>query len=380
MTSRHARLRQALLASGAVLGTAYASAVFATPAGAATTVTLTNGALTVVGDEASNALVVGRTTDGILTVNGVPALGGTAQVARTTVIRMEGGGGNDTLTIDERGGAMPRAEMVGGTGNDRLTGGSAADSLLGGDGVDSIAGNGGVDTLVGDGGNDKVVGGRGDDFVLLGADADEFTWNPGDGSDHVDGDDGTDTLRFNGSNANELLEVSSAGTRTSLFRNIANVRMSLGGFERLTITTSAGADLVQVGDLSGTGTTVVQVAQGPDPDFDVVAVTGTSGNDRIRVGGPSAAGITVSGLATTVQATGAESLDVRGLGGNDVIDAGRLTGGSIRLTESGNNGDDTLVGTPGNDILLGGDGNDRLEGRGGVDVLDGGPGDNVIIR
>ncbi|MET1007670.1 MAG: hypothetical protein ABWX96_19125, partial [Propionibacteriaceae bacterium] len=86
------------------------------------------------------------------------------------------------------------------------------------------------------------------------------------------------------------------------------------------------------------------------------------------------------GLPTTVQITGAEGLDVRGLAGDDVIDGARLGGGVVALGASGGDGDDTLVGTSGNDTLRGDDGDDRLEGRGGTDVLDGGRGDNVIIR
>jgi Ca2+-binding RTX toxin-like protein len=67
-----------------------------------------------------------------------------------------------------------------------------------------------------------------------------------------------------------------------------------------------------------------------------------------------------------------------------VIDASKLTPGTVSLTEDGDNGstgagDDLLIGSPGDDKLFGEAGDDRLEGRGGHDVLDGGTGNNVII-
>ena len=70
--------------------------------------------------------------------------------------------------------------------------------------------------LIGGDGNDNVIGGRGDDVAFLGAGNDRFTWNPGDGSDIVEGQDGVDILQFNGSNANENIDVSANGGRVRL--------------------------------------------------------------------------------------------------------------------------------------------------------------------
>jgi Ca2+-binding RTX toxin-like protein len=89
---------------------------------------------------------------------------------------MNGGGGNDNLSLDETNGALPGASNFGGDGNDVIKGGSE---------------------------NDFVDGGAGNDIVFLGAGDDTFRWNPGNGSDTVEGQAGNDTMVFNGSDASE---------------------------------------------------------------------------------------------------------------------------------------------------------------------------------
>jgi Ca2+-binding RTX toxin-like protein len=65
--------------------------------------------------------------------------------------------------------------------------------------------------------------------------------------------------------------------------------------------------------------------------------------------------------------------------GNDVIDASRLAAGTVtQLIENGNEGNDTLIGSPGHDQLFGGPGTDRFEERGGNDLTDAVPGEVVI--
>jgi hypothetical protein len=132
------RLRRAILAFGAALGTASAALIFATPAHAATTVTFADGVLTITGDAGDNGLVVGSissedTIDRIITLNGTEVLGGTVPVAAVSVLRMEGGEGNDIVTFDQSNGVLPPGELIGGPGNDKLTGGSGADTLIGGE-------------------------------------------------------------------------------------------------------------------------------------------------------------------------------------------------------------------------------------------------------
>lgn len=376
-------LRRVIVATAAALGATYASALFAAPAQAATTVTMDRGVLAIEGDGARNSLVVGQTPRGVITLNGAAVLEGAATIGDVNLIVADGGPGDDTLRVDETNGTMPSTLLIGGAGNDQLSGGSGDDQLFGGDGIDAIDGRVGDDTLLGQAGNDKIIGGRGTDFVLSGEDADQFTWNPGDGSDVVEGGAGKDTLLFNGSAASEIVRLSTDGGHLRLTRNVAAVTMSVGGFELVRTDLSSGEDLVDVTDMTGAGTTQLQVALTPTSNgdaSDAVRLTGTSGADRIRITGPSITGtVIVSGLPATVLVTGTDALQVQGLAGNDVIDAAGLSVGAVVLSEFGGADNDILVGTPGNDTLRGDDGDDRLEGRGGDDTLDGGGGENVII-
>jgi Ca2+-binding RTX toxin-like protein len=387
--------RRATLAAGAVIATACASVLFAAPANAATTITLTGGVLAIDGDAADNGFIVGRTPAGTITLNGSKVLGGAATVTNVEVVRMDGAGGNDTLRFDESNGAMPTGKFIGGEGRDKLVGGSQADSLSGDEGID------------------RIDGGPGDDIVSMGDDSDEFTWNPGDGNDRVDGDAGKDTLLFNGSDpiasdgfaTVEELSFDSVESRTEIRRDFfrtapvitdeTNV-VSVTGFELVKANLGRGTNKVFFQDgFSGSDVSVLRVDVGPpnnDPNrdrgqfntatfFTASFFNGTLGADRIRIGGSPAAGATVTGLGPTVVITRPQELSVFDGGGDDVIDAGLMAAGTVssRLIVHGGAGNDTLVGHPGNDLLSGGDGDDRLEGRGGDDILDGGPGHNVVI-
>src|SRR5262245_64790255 len=125
------RMTRRLLA-GSVLA-AGALAVTSVPAMAATTATFSAGVLTVNGDSLANNITVSRNAAGTILVNGgaVSVVGGTPTVANTAQIRVNGLGDNDTLTISEVNGALPAAELFGGSGNDVLTGGSGDDQLFG---------------------------------------------------------------------------------------------------------------------------------------------------------------------------------------------------------------------------------------------------------
>lgn len=371
----------ALVAGASMIGAvALASPAHAAPPGV--TVTLSGVVLTVTGDAAANSLVVGRTPAGVITLNGSAALGGTATVTSVLDVVMLGGGGNDTLRIDESAGPMPRIEFLGGEGNDTLDGGARADSLLGGPGADAITGKGGDDNLVGDAGNDKVIGGPGNDAVTLGTDSDEFTWNPGDGDDRVDADAGKDTLKFNGGDAEELVNLTPDGPRVQVFLPTPSggrlVEMSVRGFELMNIN-MADAPLrqVRVNDMPDAGVGVVHLKFG-SPEDSSVLFRGTLGPDRIRIAGTPDSGVTVFGLSETVLIDDTHQVTVTGGDGDDVIDAGGLAAGTVRFEAFGGqapvnsgftDGADTLIGTPGDDFLSGGTGADRIDGRGGNDLI-----------
>src|SRR5262249_10166825 len=98
----------------------------------------------------------------ILVNNGAVTIqGGPATIFNTGVIQISGLGGNDTFSLNEANGALPRAIIDGGDGNDILSVGSGNDTLgcracnatyrfdadmsLGSDTIDESGG--GVDTL-----------------------------------------------------------------------------------------------------------------------------------------------------------------------------------------------------------------------------------------
>jgi Ca2+-binding RTX toxin-like protein len=334
------------------------------------------------------------------------------------VITVSGGSGNDTISLDGTNGALPRAVILGGDGNDVITGGAGIDQLFGQQGDDTLLGMGGSDVLDGGDGNDFMDGGTGDDRlngeegddVLIGGDGidvisgnqgddlliggagnDLFPWGPGDGSDVVEGQAGFDALQFDGSDADERIDLSANGERLRLTRDVGNVTLDVNDVEHVNLTPVDGADTLTVHDLSGTDVTEVNIDliafDGGDGQVDTVIVNGTNSDDAIRVAEDTFAGdarTTVLGLAAQVNITDANAANARlmvnALNGDDTVDASGLSADAILLTEDGGNGDDLLVGGAGDDTLLGGNGDDLLIGGPGQDVLDGGHGHNHLVR
>ena len=104
----------------------------------------------------------------------MPIQGDTPTVANTGQIQVFGGSFNSNIiTLDETNGALPRAVLKGGEGNDTLVGGSGDDFL-----------DGGLD------GNDVLIGGAGNDTFLLNAGTFGF------GNKVIEGGAGTDTIQF----------------------------------------------------------------------------------------------------------------------------------------------------------------------------------------
>ena len=140
-----------------------------------------------------------------------------------------------------------------------------------------------------------------------------------------------------------------------------------------------------VNDLSGTDVSEglrqpCGGGSGGDGQADTIIVNATNGDDVIQIVNVNGV-VRVLGLATTVEIfnfDGNDRLVIKGLGGDDVIEASGLSG--LLLTGDGGNGDDVLIGGAGADSLIGGPGDDVLIGGPGIDILDGGPDDNVVIQ
>ena len=210
----------------------------------------------------------------------------------------------------------------------------------GGAGNDNLLGSNGADVLLGGAGNDFADGQQGNDVALLGAGDDTFQWDPGDGSDVVEGQDGTDAMTFNGSAANENMEVSANGGRVRFTRDVAAITMDLNDVESIVAKTFGGADNVVVNDLSGTDVTSVTpdlaiAGGGDDAQPDNVITTATNGDDAVTVAG-TGPNPTVSGLSARVAVAGAiagsDRVTVNALAGSDVVDATTLAANSALLT------------------------------------------------
>jgi len=348
------------------------------------------GILTVTGTPLNETLRVSRTSAGNLLVNDgtIPITGGVPTIVNTTLVRLLGLAGDDTLTIDETNGPLPAAQLVGDAGNDTLNGGSQADQLDGGPGDDILRGGAGDDLLIGGTGSDQLIGGRGSDVEIGGGDDDVFVWSPGDGSDVLEGQAGNDTLVFNGANISENYDLSANGNRLRLTRDVANITMDCGDVERVILNPIGGADNVTVNDLAGTSVTKVQVdlsASGSagigDSQSDRVTVNGTASADIVDLN-TTAAGTTVTGLAATVVVTAGEAdfdtLQVNGLAGDDVINANGVTSGA-QLVLNGGAGNDLIVGGATDDILTGGPGSDAILAGAGDDIMTWAPGDGSDI-
>lgn len=358
---------------------------------------------------------------------------------------LKGGGGNDTLAGDAGADILAGGGgddfLVGGTGNDRLAGGAGADTLEGGagddtyrvvasdagsvdtyfdsDGEDEIdatrvtelllasdfSGYGsGIDAIRGDedqlltlagdgsalnwdftdidlvdvalirgaGGNDVITGSAGDDTIKSVAGADVLSGGAGDddltgggGADQLHGDDGDDVLKGGGGS-----DALYGGDGDDLL---------IGG---------AGNDFLDGGDGSDTYRIL---ANDPFGEANILSDSGTGGEDVLdasRITG-LVLGATFSGAAAgldVLRGNAADALEIDGAGGAVIWNFGGMTFehvGAISASSeddqvTGSESDDLIRGLGGNDELLGGGGGDDLVGGGGNDVLDGGDGDDAL--
>ena len=284
------------------------------------------GLLNIISDALDNTVTVSRNAAGNILVNGgaVPILGGTPTVANTALIQAFGLGGNDNLSLDESNGALPAAQLFGGTGNDTVVGGSGGDKLFGQSDNDVILGKGGFDLLFGGAGNDTLTGGDADDQMFGEAGDDRMIWNPGDDSDLMEGGSGVDTAEVNGGGGGEVFSLTANGARVRFDRlDPAPFAIDIGTTENLVLNANGGDDF-----FSATGNIAALIK---------LRVDGGAGNDTILGG---------NGADVLLGGDGDDLID--GQQGNDVAFLGA--------------GDDTFQWDPG-------DGSDVVEGQDGADTL-----------
>jgi Ca2+-binding RTX toxin-like protein len=339
---------------------------------------------------------------------------------------VNGGGGNDSITVLAKTTEIAGARLIGDAGDDVLTGADSNDSLSGGEGNDRLVGAKGDDTMNGDAGNDTLV------------------WNQGDGTDTQDGGAGNDGAEVNG--APTLGDVFTLAPDQAAGQ-ILFKRTNLGPFtihsttERFQVNGLGGNDSVSSVDgvgartlLSvdgGTGADTVSGSDGPDlilggEDNDVLSggggddrivgdrgsdtmnggagddtlvwnngdgtdvVNGDTGRDDVEVNGAPTAGdiftVQPNGarikfdrtnlVPFTLDIGSSETMHANGLGGDDTITVGEV--GAFSVTASGGSGNDTLTGAGSSETFLGGSGNDTINPGGGLDIVSGDDGDDRV--
>lgn len=264
--------------------------------------------------------------------------------------QLVGGSGEDRLSgragDDSLYGQAGDDYLLGADGNDALWGAEGHDTLLGGDGSDVLYGEDGHDSIDGGNGHEQIYGGAGDDSLSGGTGADNLYG--GADNDTLAGGSSTDQLF--GGNGNDSI---SGGTGADTLYGGAGNDTMFGNTALDTIYGEGGDDYISSGD----GIDYVDGGAGNDTIF------GRSGWDSLFGG---------DGNDSIIGSAGDDLLN--GGEGNDWISAG-----SAWDVAFGNNGNDTLYGNFGSDVLSGGAGEDMLYGGTGDDTLRGGTGNDTLL-
>ena len=342
----------------------------------------------------------------------------------TVTVIVNGGGGDDSLTVLAKNTELASSGLNGEAGDDVINGADSNETLNGGDG------------------NDRLVAGKGADIMNGGAGNDTLVWNNGDGSDIINGDAGNDGVEVNGSptlgdafilepNAGRIefrrqnLVPFTLDTATERFQvnglggnDVVEANDGVGALTLLSVDGGTGVDIVGGSDgadliLGGEGNDILDGGSGDDRiagdrgndtmnggagDDTLVwnngdatdVVNGDDGRDDVEVNGAPA-----TGDAFTVQPNGArikfdrtnlvpfsidigssETLHANGLGGTDAIIVGEV--GSYAVTAAGGSDSDALTGGGSSGTFLGGSGNDTITPGGGLDVVFGDEGDDQV--
>ena len=285
-----------------------------------------------------------------------------------TRISVRAGAGADDIRIDESNGAFTDAEAT------TIESGAGADLVVGGRGAELIAA--GDDA-------DLVLAGAGDDALFLGAGDDTAIQASEDGTDSFDGQSGADTLQTVGTDESEEFTVQAVGSGARISRDVGFARADMSGLETIELRAGGGPDLVDVGDLTGTGVIRVDADLGIfDGARDTVFAAGTPGIDGVGV---SALGdtIRVTGIQAEVRVENAKPADdrliVQAGGGTDKLTAIGGVGALIGLTLEGNDKQDQLTGGTAGETLRGGADADVLRGNAGNDVVQGDGGADHVV-
>lgn len=246
---------------------------------AAASVTLgDDGLLTVVGTERRDVVLVSlvRNDPSTLTVR-ANGRSSTYPVSEVSRVRVDTLGGNDSVLVSERFGAVRIPfEVHGGAGNDAVTTGSGNDLVLVGAGRDTVSTGAGDDQIDGGSGDDVVTGGADDDRIFGDLGRDRI--DAGAGDDDIDAGLGND--RVTTGSGNDTVDTSTLGEVRGPRTTVASYTVSQDTdlkeqFTALCEQIVVGAIVRRV-QVSGTTITALYT-YGNDPELYRVVVSTQSG-------------------------------------------------------------------------------------------------------
>jgi Ca2+-binding RTX toxin-like protein len=297
---------------------------------------------------------------------------------------ISGGDGNDSIVATAANVAILLAPLssieaigAGGYSGVTISGSGAADSFnfsaVTLTGIARIDGLGGNDTLTGSAGADTIAGGAGDDTLSGGSGDDVFQYGAaGDGYDNVDGGGGTDTILATAANAWIGL------------RSLAGIEaIGSGGFSGVNIRGSTAADILSFAGVTLTGIVKIDGLDGNDVLTGSAAgdtLVGGIGNDQIAggLGNDSIDGGAGTDTADYGAETGAWTINLAAA--SNQAQSGAETDTLIAIENvTGGGGADTITGSSVANVLIGGAGNDRIAGGGGNDTIQGGADSDVAV-
>lgn len=266
------------------------------------------------------------------------------------------------LLGDDNPGDSGGVSDIGDSGDDSMNGSGDDDYLRGGNGDDNLHGGHGADDLYGDDGDDHLYGGSGTDLMNGGSGDDTVHYEDslkvtvdlahGRGTDDSGRDALVDIENVVGSNGNDNIIGDDSGNH--LNGNDGNDKLSGG----------SGDDLLE----GETGDDKLSGGSGDDH------MDGGSGNDKMSGG---------SGDDTYIVSSSDDKITEAGNQGDDTVIAhdDYVLGKNVEtlmLAEDGGNingsggkGSETIVGNSGDNVLNG--------GKGGSDLLTGGLGDDTFV-
>jgi len=269
----------------------------------------------------------------------------------------------------------------GGGGNDTITGSQYDDTIIGGAGTDVLDGQAGTDTFFLSGATeyDSIDGGADYDLIFATKDNTSLLWSRISNVEFVSAG-GFANMRILGRNGADTLDFSGLYLDGVTIDGGNGVDTIIGSLGYDTIVGGAGNDILSGGELSDvfllsstSGNDTID--GGADYDF----IRATSADTKIVWGFTGIEAISGGGFAN-VKIVGTNAADIMDFTSYTLTGIAAIDGGKGNDTITGTGNADTIVGNAGDDTLSGAGGNDIFQfgGASGSDTIDGGAGHDVI--